>query len=40
MTYVQNATVHKLEKKQKKHPVYEDESGSRRKVVVVRGTLI
>ena len=39
MTYVKNTTVHKL-KKQKKHPVYEDKSGSRRKVVIVRGTLI
>ena len=39
MTYVKNTTVHKL-KKQKKHPVYEDESDSRRKVVIVRGTLL
>ena len=38
MTYVKNTTVHKL-KKQKKHPVYEDKSDSR-KVVIVRGTLI
>ena len=28
------------EKTEKKHPVYEDKSGSRRKVVIVRGTLI
>ena len=38
MTYVKNTTVHKL-KKQQKYPVYEDKSDSRRKVVVVRGTL-
>ena len=36
MTYVKNATVHKL----KKHPVYKDKSDSRRKVVIVRRTLI
>ena len=41
MTYVKNTTVHKLKKKtRKKHPVYEDKSGSRRKVVIVRGKLI
>ena len=36
MTYVKNATFHKL----KKHPVYEDKSDTRRKVIKVRGTLI
>ena len=41
MTYVRNATFHKLKKKtSKKHPVYEDKSDTRRKVVKVRGTLI
>ena len=40
MTYVKNTIVHKLKKTEKKHSVYEDESGSRRKVVIVRGTLI
>ena len=35
MTYVKNTTVHKL----KKHPVYKAKSGTRRKVVIVRGTL-
>ena len=39
MTYVKNATVHKL-KKQQKSPVYKDKSDSRRKVVIVRRTLI
>ena len=39
MTYVKNTTVHKL-KKSKNHPVYEDKSDSRRKVVIVRRTLI
>ena len=39
MTYVKNATVHKL-KKSKTHPVYEDTSDPRRKVVIVRRTLI
>ena len=39
MTYVRNATFHKL-KKQQKHPVYEDKSDTRRKVVKVRGTLM
>ena len=39
MTYVKNTTVHKL-KKQQKYPVYEDKSDSRRKVVIVRRTLI
>ena len=39
MTYVKNSTVHKLRKKQKHH-AYDDKSDSRRKVVIVRGTLI
>ena len=39
MTYMKNTTVHKLNK-QKKHPVYEDKSDSRRKVVIVKGTVI
>ena len=39
MTYVRNATFHKL-KKQQKHPVYEDKSDTRRKVIKVIGTLI
>ena len=39
MTYVRNATFHKL-KKQQKHPVYEDKSDTRRKVIKGRGTLI
>ena len=39
MTYMRNAIFHKL-KKQQKHPVYEDKSDTRRKVVKVRGTLI
>ena len=38
MTYVRNATFHKL-KNSKKHPVYEDKSDTRRKVIKVRGTL-
>ena len=40
MTYVKNTTVHKLKKKVKNYPVYEDKSDSRRKVVIVTGTLI
>ena len=40
MTYVKNTTVHKLKKNSKNHPVYEDKSDSRRKVVIARGTLI
>ena len=39
MTYVRNATFHKL-KQQQKYPVYEDKSDTRRTVVIVRGTLI
>ena len=39
MAYVRNATFHKL-KNSKKHPVYEDKSDTRRKVINVRGTLI
>ena len=39
MTYVRNATFHKPNKQQK-HPVYEDKSDTRRKVIKVRGTLI
>ena len=34
MTYVKNATFHKL----KKNPVYEDKSNTRRKFVIVKGT--
>ena len=40
MTYVKNTTVHKLKENSKKHSVYEDKSDTRRKVVIVRGTLI
>ena len=41
MTYVKNTTFHKQKKKNRKqHPVYEDKSDTRRKVVIVRGTLI
>ena len=36
----EKSTVHKLKKKRKKHPVYKDKSETRRKVVIVRGTLI
>ena len=36
MTYVKNTTF----QKQKKKPVYEDKSDTRRKLVIVRGTLI
>ena len=39
MTYVKNTTVYKL-KNSKNHPVYADKSDSRRKTVIVRGTLI
>ena len=39
MTYVRNASFHKL-RKQQKHPVYEDKSDTRRTVVIVRGTLM
>ena len=39
MTYVKNTTVHKL-KKQQKLPCNEEKSDSRRKVVIVRRTLI
>ena len=39
MTYVRNVTFHTL-KKQQKHPVYEDKSDTRGKVIKVRGTLI
>ena len=38
---MENTTVYNLEKKRnKKHPVYEDKSDTRRKVVIVKGTLI
>ena len=40
MMYVKNTTVHKLKKTEKKHPVYEDKSDSRRKVVIGRGILM
>ena len=40
MTYVKNTTVHKLKKHSKKYPVYEDKGDSRKKVVIVRQTLI
>ena len=36
----EKSTAHKLEKNAKKHPVYKDKSKTRRKVVIVRGTLI
>ena len=39
MTYVKSTTFHKL-KKQQKHPVYEDKSNTRRKLVTVRGTFM
>ena len=39
MTYVKNTTVHQL-KNSKHHPMYEDKSDSRRKVVTVRGSFI
>ena len=40
MTYVRNATFHKLKKPSKKHPVYEDKSDTRRKAIKLRKTLI
>ena len=42
MTYVKNKTVYKLNKNKtvRKHSVYEDKSDTRRKVVIVRETLI
>ena len=40
MTYVRNATFHKLKKTAKEHPVYGDKIDTRRKVVKVRRTLI
>ena len=36
----EKSTVHKLKKKRKKHPVYKDKSDIRRKVLIVRGTVI
>ena len=39
-TYVKNTSVHKLKKPSKNHHVYEDKCDSRRKMVIVRGTLI
>ena len=36
----EKSTVHKLKKNAKKHPVYKDKSETRRKVVIVRETLI
>ena len=36
----EKSTVDKLEENAKKHPVYKDKSEIRRKVVIVRGTLI
>ena len=35
MTYVKNTTFHKQKKTEKKHPVYEDKSDTRIKVVIV-----
>ena len=35
MKYVKNTTVQNLKKPSKNHPVYEDKSDSRRKVVIV-----
>ena len=40
MKSVKNTTVHKLKLYSKNHPVYEDKSDSKRKVVIVSGTLI
>ena len=40
MTCAKNTTFHKQKKLTAKHPVYEDKSDPRRKVVIVRGTLI
>ena len=41
MTYVKYRTVYKLKKNpSENHPVYEDKSDTRRKVVKVRRTLI
>ena len=40
MTYVRNATFHKLKKNIQKYPAYNDKSDTRRKVVKLRGTLI
>ena len=40
MTYKKYTTVGKLKKPSKNHHVYEDKSDSRRKVVIVRRTLI
>ena len=37
MTYAKNTTFHKHKKQ---HPLYEDKNDTRRKVVIVRGTLI
>ena len=39
MTYVK-INCSQIGKKRKKHPVYKDKSETRRKVVIVRGTLI
>ena len=39
MTYVKNTTFHK-QKIQQKYPVSEDKRDTRRKVVIVKGTLI
>ena len=40
MTYLNNVTGQKLRKKLEKHSVYEGKSDTRRKVVIVRGTLM
>ena len=40
MPHVKSATVHKLKKNSKKHPVYKDKSDTRGNVVIVRGALI
>ena len=39
MAYMKNTTVHK-QKNSKNRPVYEDKSDSRKKMVIVRGTLM
>ena len=40
MTYVKSTTFHNRKKNNKKIPAYEDKSDTRRKVGIVRGTLI
>ena len=40
MTCVKNQLLITNSKKTQKHPIYKDKSETRRKVVIVRGTLI